>query len=267
MKELKKVCENCNKEIPQDYQNLLCDTCYKVMETGIKDTQYQEREEVEELDLVSRIHGRFKGSGLVMPVEQRHIYTSIKDWIRTECVLKNNQYPKFIWKPKVIDIGCGCGIGTNILSQEADYTLGIDKNKESVLYAQQMFQREKNNIYWSSQVDFMEVDVSTENREFMKFDIITAIEIVEHLKNYHKLFDFIKKLSKNGTTVFMSSPNRNSDKIQKDTPRNEHHVREWTKEEFENIIKSNFGNVEILDTKLLTPKDEKETPLVAKIKI
>ena len=106
-----KRCEKCEIQIPDDYCNLLCDEHYNALtkkekaigDNGILDQNYHENEQKEELDMVSRMHGRFKGIGIVMPNEQRTLYTAIKDWIRNECVTKNIQYPKFIWKPKVIE--------------------------------------------------------------------------------------------------------------------------------------------------------------------
>lgn len=276
-----KHCEVCLIQIPDDYGNTLCDKCYKLIESGkieiyvpscgnngVTDPNYQENEQKEELDMVSRMHGRFKGIGIVIPQEQRTLYTAIKDWIRNECVTKNIQYPKFIWKPKVIDVGCGVGIGTNILSQEADYILGIDKNEESIRFAQQLFTREKNNIYWSTQVDFMEVDVTTETREFVKFDILVCAEVFEHLKESKKLLEFLKKLMNNKSTLFISTPNRNADKIGKDKPNNEYHVFEPTSQEFKNTLSSYFSKVELLDFSLNPVSDDTNiTPIVAKVSL
>lgn len=263
-----KFCEKCNKEIPEDYQNLLCDSCYRLAETGIADPDYQENEAVEELDLVSRCHGRFKGQGFVMPTKQREMYEGIRDFLRNEFVLKNAQYPKFIWKPTVIDIGCGLGIGTNILSHEADYVLGIDKNEESINYASQMFARHKNNTYWSPQVDFLVSDVVSEEREFMKFDVGVCLEVFEHLQDTKPLISFMQKLIKPGGFLYISSPNRDAwkgqDRAKK--PLNEHHVRELTLNEFKNFLLNFFKDVEILNSKL-EPAGEEETPVLARIRV
>ena len=276
-----KHCEKCGKEIPQDYVNLLCGGCYAILEAenakgiptgsvpsndGFRLTEegYKENEEVGEIDMVSRMHGRFKGIGLVMPVEQRKIYMGLKDYFRTEFVMKNAGYPKFIWKPKVADVGCGLGVGSNILSQEADYVLGLDKNEENVRFAEQLFTRERNNIYHSSQLDFIQSDVYTETREMMKFDIVTCIEVFEHLKDPIPLINFIKKLLKPNGKLFISTPNRNAEKIQNDTPKNEHHVREVTSEKFVAFLKQHFPNVQLLDCDLKpVGEDTRETPIVA----
>ena len=279
-------CEVCGVTIPDDYQNALCDEHYKELEerasfkpqenpepqngvkNGILDPNYQENPEMEEIDMVSRMHGRFKGIGLVMPEPQRVLYTAIKDWFRNECVIKNIQYPKFIWKPTVADVGAGLGVGANILSQEADYVLGIDKSEENVKFASQLFTREKNNIYWTPQLDFMVADTASETREFMKFDFVVCVEVFEHLKDYRKLLEFLKKLMKPKSVLFLSTPNRNSDKIAKDKPLNEHHVFEPTSQEFKGMLSPYFSNIQLLDCSLQpVPDDTMITPVVAKISI
>lgn len=286
-----KQCEKCGVEIPLDYVNALCNECYRLLEMGVEaskspvdasleqkdtlsasnenpvilDPNYHENEEVEEIDMISRMHGRFKGTGIVMPEAQKTLYTAIKNYCHTELVMKNAQYPKFIWKPKICDVGCGLGVGANILSQEAEYVLGLDKNQENINWAKQVFTREKNNVYWTSQLDFEVSDVMTEEREMMKFDIVTCVEVFEHLKNAYKLIVFLKKLMKPKGVLFISTPNRNSEKIQKDRPRNDHHVRELSSNEFYSYLKSHFNTVELFDFSL-NPVDENTTvtPIVAK---
>src|SRR3990167_8946717 len=286
-----KFCEKCGVEIPESYNNLLCSEHYTELSNkesqvkaenpvaspvvssthvinGISDPNYHENEQMEEIDMVSRMHGRFKGIGLVMPEPQRILYTAIKDWFRNECVTKNVQYPKFIWKPTVADIGSGLGVGSNILSQEADYVLGVDKNEENIRFASQLFTREKNNMYWTSQLDFMVADVTSETREFMKFDFVVCVEVFEHLKDYGKLLEFLRKLMKPTSTLFISTPNRNSDKIAKDKPRNEHHVFEPTSQEFKAMLSPYFSKVQLLDYSLNPVADDTDiTPIVAKVSL
>ena len=246
-------------------------------DSSIKDPNYKERRKVEELDLISRYHGRFKGIGFAMPLNQLEMYHALKDWIRDNCVTKNIQFPKFIWKPKICDVGCGLGWGSNILSQEADFVWGIDKNEENIRWAKQCFERQKNNTYWTPQLSFDKVDILEESRELMKFDIVAAIEIIEHMEDFQGLLNFLKRLAKkdksgnlqeppNGTVFWISTPNRNADEIQKDTPKNEHHVREWTAGEFYQVLIENFKYVTLFNHNLTKTLelDTKETPMMAK---
>jgi 2-polyprenyl-3-methyl-5-hydroxy-6-metoxy-1,4-benzoquinol methylase len=185
------------------------------------------------------------------------------NFIRNYCLSKvtsHSQYPKYIWKPKIVDVGCGSGVGTNVLSQEADFVWGIDKNAWSIEFANEAFRREKNGIYYSSQETFDVIDIMTENRELMKFDIVVAIEIIEHIHDTHKFLNQIikhftkrdkggKPIEAHGTEFFISTPNRNSKKIKKEQPENIYHCREWTSQEFHELLSRYFGVVNLLNNK------------------
>lgn len=243
-----------------------------------KPDNYTDREPAEELDLISRIHGRFKGTGLIMPESQRKMYKSLTKLFIEE-VKSYRGFPKIIHKPMVADIGCGCGIGSNILSQEAQFVWGIDNNKESVEYAKQMFSRLPNNIYYTPQLTFDVIDVLSEPRGLMEFDYVVCIELIEHLPR-EKAVDLLKflnrlvKKDKKGnylenemrTKIFISTPNRNNENIQDLTPKNEHHCYEPTASEAYEFFTKHYRAVTVYNAEMKPQElNTKETPLVYKL--
>lgn len=212
-----------------------------------KENQYQRN-----LDL-------FRHTGRILHPDTRDIY----EYIRNFCIdfVKNHpQFPKFNWKPKIVDVGCGGGFGTYILSHEADFVWGIDVSENSIAWAKEVYEKNKNNIYYSSQISFDVIDIKNEPRELMKFDIVACVEVIEHIEDYEKTLAFLKRFFKtdkrgvcleppNSTFAFISSPNRNSDKIQKDTPLSKRHIREWTPEELYNILTKHFKYVSLTNQK------------------
>lgn len=236
---------------------------------------YLERPMAAELDLVSRMHGRFKGSGFVMPPAQRKIYENLsKQFI--EDVKSWRGYPKQIRKPSVVDVGCGVGIGANILSREADFVWGIDSNKESIEFAKQLFAREKNNIYYTPQVTFDHIDATDEPREMMTFDYVACVEVIEHIPRTEtdKLLSFLNRFVKRDksnqpvkdssrTKLYITTPNRNSPLIQKDMPRNEHHCFEASAAEMYEYLIEHYEHVTVLNTDFEPcDLDTEDTPLV-----
>lgn len=245
------------------------DNCYHngpSLVTGISDPEYRENLEITHLDLVSRMYERYERTECVIPEAQRRMYHAITDTFLLD-VKRNLDFPKFIWSPTVIDVGCGCGVGSNILSQSADFVWGIDKNRKSIRFAQQMFARTKNEIYWSPQVSFDMIDVTNEPREVMRFDVVVCIEVIEHLADYHALLSFLKRSGKPAATYFISSPNRAAWRgtSRAKRPLNPYHVREWNACEFKKLLLDEFTDVELCNRDLApVPADTTETPVLAR---
>jgi len=161
----------------------------------------------------------------------------------------------------VVDVGCGIGAGANYISQEASFVWGIDKNEKSVKFAKEAFERVKNGIYYSAQVTFDHIDIMEDTRDFQKFDVIVAVEVVEHLKDHNKfLRRIIDKLAKPEAVFFISTPNRNNKSIRKDRPYNQYHVKEFTSGEFVTVLRRYFTNVELMSAAgIPIPIEEYET--------
>ena len=299
---MKLYCEVCSVELPEDFTNLLCPVHYdeqvaenerlKEVEADLKekdktpvqgefepvnsitDPNYTENLEVADKPQWEANVSQFRRSGKFLWPPTREMYETIKN----HCFERGMNHPqsprkggKHIWMPQVVDVGCGSGAGTNIISQEADFVWGIDKNPKSIQLAQEIFTRIKNGIYYSSQVTFDHIDIMADEREFQQFDVVVAIEIIEHIQDYKKFLETIIKRftrkDKDGTyrkdesrtEFFISSPNRNSPGISDEKPRNKYHVREFRSEEMVDALAEFFGNVELMDTK--GNKVEKNTTL------
>ncbi len=263
---LNKVCEKCGKSIPDDFINLLCWECHDKLtkepekpevpvveaKNGITEPTYVERPQAEDKEQWRANVDLFIKHGKMLWGPTRAMYTFVKDY-NLQKIIKHVQYPKFIWKPKIVDVGCGCGVGSNVLSLEADFVWGIDKNENSVRFAKECFTRVKNQIYYSSQVTFDVIDIVAETRELAQFDQVVAIEIIEHVDDYKGFLKSLirfEKRDKNGnslavdpTEYWISTPNRNNRFISKHGPRNKYHVREWTSGEYYNVLTEFFKNV------------------------
>ena len=308
---LGKVCEVCGKAIPDDFNNLLCWDCYKKIDeakkrtngqmveklkeeprlveekvfdlgetkNGISDPKYIENPEAEDKEQWVANVKLFEKNGVMLWKPTRQIYTYVKTYCLDK-ITQHPQYPKFIWKPKIVDVGCGCGVGSNVLSQEADFVWGIDKNERSIKFAKECFERVKNQIYYSSQVSFDVWDIFQETRETMKFDLVVCIEIIEHLNDYktflRTIIDKFTRKDKHGgydfanpTEFFISTPNRSNRHIQKATPYNKYHTREWNAPELYNVLSEFFNNIKFynaigVEIPYEEIKETTHTPILAK---
>lgn len=215
-----------------------------------------------------------------MPVSQRNIYRNLKNQLLTE-TQSYRGFPKQIHKPTICDVGCGLGIGANILSQEAQFVWGIDVDLHSIEFARQMFERQPNNIYYTPQLTFDVIDIHEEDRGLMTFDYVTCIEVIEHLPadSADQLVSFLNRLFKKDkagayleneerTKAFVSTPNRNSPNIADATPNNEHHCFEATAGELYEFFTKKYRAVTVYDEHMVPQElDTTATPLVFKLEL
>ena len=105
---------------------------------------------------------------------------------------------------KVLDIGCGGGILTESMVQKGALAKGIDLGKAPLSVAR-LHSRESN-------LDIDYEMISAENiaaREPATYDIVTCLEMLEHVPDPQSIVNACAQLVKPGGDVFFSTINRN----------------------------------------------------------
>lgn len=141
---------------------------------------------------------------------------------------------KFIKRgDKVLDLGCGTGYGGGFLGKKAK-VLGVDNEKEAIKFAKK---------HYGEDAKFLLADAT--NLSFAKkesFDIVCALELIEHFKNPDQFLNEVKRVLKNKGIFILSTPN--ADVIS--PPRglaSPYHVREYKYEGICKLLKQHFGSV------------------------
>lgn len=97
-------------------------------------------------------------------------------------------------KPKVLDVGCGTGYLLKELSRYSQ-AYGLDKSKRSLSFCSK---RGLKKIY--------NIDIERDTFPNVKFDIITALDVIEHIKDDKKAMINISKSLKKGGVVIVTTP-------------------------------------------------------------
>ena len=115
----------------------------------------------------------------------------------------DNIFP--VAKRQLLDVGCGGGILSESMAQRGALVTGIDAGKQSIKTANLHKLESGLSIDYvvSTAEDFAE-------KQPEQFDVITCLEMLEHVPDPRSVVDACAKLAKPGGAVFFSTINRNA---------------------------------------------------------
>jgi|WetSurMetagenome_2_1015567.scaffolds.fasta_scaffold00428_20 ubiquinone/menaquinone biosynthesis C-methylase UbiE len=136
---------------------------------------------------------------------------------------------------RVLDIACGSGYGARILAQAgAEKVIAIDRDSAAIEAAI------KN--YGQDNIEFKTGEVENIKEADGSFDLIISFETIEHLPDAEKYLQELARVLKKEGTALISTPNR-----EVFGQKNPYHLKEFTKQEFQEILQKYFKNIFILD--------------------
>jgi ubiquinone/menaquinone biosynthesis C-methylase UbiE len=129
---------------------------------------------------------------------------------------------------RVLDVGFGLGYGLRILAQKAESLTGIDIDQKAVSAAASLSKTIPN-------LEIMQYDGTHIPYPDKCFNIVTCIDVVEHVPDY---LGFINELIRvSNRVVVLSTPNRRLENTLPDgKPKNFWHLREWSFDELAQIL-------------------------------
>ena len=145
---------------------------------------------------------------------------------------------------RVVDVGCGMGIGTNLLAYWGCHVVGVDVSEEALRVAQALYP-DLTFLPWNITQGPIEPPV----------DAVVAVEILEHIDD---VVSAIRHLLASGRTLYVSTPNRACPRLGQKHPENLFHVREYTPQEMLEFlgsatIRDPFSWHEVGPESLMTP--------------
>ncbi len=139
----------------------------------------------------------------------------------------------FIKEKIVLDVACGTGYGTHILSQVAKDISWLDVDPQTVKVA-----KEK---YHAPNLHYFLGDGKKLPFEDNQFDTVISFETIEHIVEYEQFLKEIKRVLKGDGTLIISTPNFLGEIV-----KNTYHVSNFTFKDFVDTIKNHFNINEIL---------------------
>jgi len=128
---------------------------------------------------------------------------------------------------KVLDIACGEGYGTNLLSKIAGHVTGIDNESTVIDNAKTK--------YNSSNLLFKTGSILQIPAESNSFDVITCFETLEHLNDHEKILTELKRVLIPGGILFISTPEKSNYSDARNF-KNPFHQKEMYGQEFKELL-------------------------------
>lgn len=153
-------------------------------------------------------------------------------WVLQDHIARYNFALDKIAGKDVLDLGCGVGYGSYIMSLIAKTVDGIDVSFEAISEANSLYKRD-NNCFYCNDITKLE--------SLKTYDAIVSFEFIEHI-NPDIFFDVVyKSINKDGVLIVSSPINLFGPGTK---PSNNFHVFEWTTKEFIDNICLHFLNAE-----------------------
>ena len=144
----------------------------------------------------------------------------------------------------VLDIACGEGYGSALLSTRAQSVVGVDISDAAVAHARQAYSDKTNLRYELGSATAIPVPTAS-------MDVAVSFETVEHLLQQEEMLAELRRVLKPDGLLIMSSPNK---KVYSDDRNysNEYHVKELYFDEFDSLLKTQFEAITYLGQRLGT---------------
>lgn len=157
----------------------------------------------------------------------------------------------YVTDKDVLEIGCGAGYGSKLLSATAKRITTFDRDTDSLDYAK------KNN--YCNNIAYVLGDISAGLPFKSKsFDIVVSFQVIEHLSNkiLNIYLNEIIRVLKTGGQLYVTTPNRKVRLRFLQKPTNKFHIKEYSAKQLKRLLQQRFNLVEVTGIRSL-PEIEK----------
>ncbi len=130
---------------------------------------------------------------------------------------------------KVLDIGCGTGYGTYMMSGYAQSVTGVDIDKDAIDHAKEN--------YGATNPSFAVADIRDLPFADGDFDACVCFEVIEHIENPDTLVQQASRVLKPSGMLIVSTPNG---AVRTSSQRNPYHVNEFRLGELRELLRESF---------------------------
>jgi SAM-dependent methyltransferase len=134
----------------------------------------------------------------------------------------------------VLDIACGEGYGSSLLSKTADSVIGVDVDEDTVAHARRRYSNET--------LSFVVGTCENLPIKSHSIDVVASFETIEHVNDHDGMLSEIKRILRSDGVLIISSPNKD-EFAALSNEQNPFHIKELTRGELQACLASRFTHV------------------------
>jgi SAM-dependent methyltransferase len=138
----------------------------------------------------------------------------------------------------VLDLGCGEGYGTALLSEAVGEIVGLDVDEAVIAHAAER--------YGSANCRFRRYDGERLPFDDAAFDAVVSFQVIEHVPGDRLYVSAVSRVLAPGGRLILTTPNAANRLTPGGKPWNRFHVREYRAAELEDLLAEGFASVEVL---------------------
>ncbi len=158
---------------------------------------------------------------------------------------------------RVLDVACGEGYGSALLSRTAAKVSGVDISSEAIAHASDTYSTQPN-------LEFIEASCTNLPFADHSFEVVVSFETIEHIAEHDAFLNEIKRVLMPDGLLVISSPNKAEYSDARQFA-NEFHVKELYRDELAALISPRFPHSHWHTQRngfysLITPESESDAP-------
>ena len=163
---------------------------------------------------------------MTLPADGERFLPDQKGQIELEHLHRYAMARELVRGKVVLDIACGEGYGSALLSMVAGSVVGVDISENVIQHAQE--------TYSNANLRFFTGSCSNIPVEDGTIDVVVSFETIEHHSEHEEMMAEIKRVLRPKGVLIISSPDRYEYSVVPGYT-NPYHVKELTREEFESL--------------------------------
>jgi SAM-dependent methyltransferase len=149
---------------------------------------------------------------------------------------------EFSINKNVLDVACGEGYGSQMLSMVANKVVGVDINDETIAKAKQK--------YKETNLEFQTSNISELPFTDHHFDTVISFETIEHITHPEEALKELSRVVKDSGKLIISTPNKLVYSDERDYV-NQYHEHEFYLDEFIQMLRKHFCYIKVFGQRMV----------------